>query len=126
MIFNGTYTLINTEAGTHRTFKIHTQPADATFQPNGRIISLLTGSDNEHDYTGIGFVTNNGIKVWSKKKGTEFEKLAKFFETVVTTNRYSGRVKVELSKKCLVCNRELTTPESIEEGIGTVCKKRTF
>lgn len=124
MIFNGTYTLVNLEKETHRTFQIKTA-GDNSKLAGKRIISLLTGSNNETDYTGIGFVNDNDtVYVWKSKQGTEFEKLGKFFQTAVTTDKFNDRVTVKLSKRCIRCNRKLTTPEAIEDGIGSVCKAR--
>ena len=121
--FNGTYTLINKESGTHRTFKVHTQKQTANFAPGSRIISMMTGNDNEHDYTGIGFINDNGtVNIWKKHRETQMEKLA-LFAVKTIENGHSG-IDVEVSKKCRVCNRKLTTPESLESGIGPVCEGR--
>lgn len=124
MLFNGTYTVINLETGTHKTFKVKTQSLDATFAPGERILSIMNGKDNENDYLSLGFVKDNGIVVWKKHRGTQFETLANFVWNVMNTNKYDGRVSVEISKKCRVCNRKLTTPESLESGIGPVCEGR--
>ena len=62
--FNGIYTVTNKETGEHRTFAVRTQKEDAKFAPGERIVALLTGPNNEDDYTGFGFVTPAGIIVW--------------------------------------------------------------
>lgn len=139
VIHNGTYTLIN-EGGVHRTFAIKTQDKDAKFAPGERTVGLLSGTDNERSYTGFGFVKEDRIIVWKSKRGengtmSAYEWYAEMLvnaakaiadlqdqeepeaEFIVRGNRY----KVMVSKRCMKCNRKLTTPESIRMGIGPVC-----
>jgi hypothetical protein len=142
IIFNGTYTVTNTETGEYRTFKIKTQKPDAKFAPGKRIVSLLNGPNNESDYLGFGFVNQDKVSVWSKKRGngkmSSFDHFAYLLpkaafsligsdgqEVRGTFQAYSGRkYEVELSKRCLACNRKLTTPESLRRGYGPECSKR--
>lgn len=133
MLFNGVYTVIH--GAEHRTFKISTNAPDATFAPGQRIVSLLTGADNEADYTGFGFVTANEIKVWRSKQGTAekpsfFDKSAKMLEAFGKsddwTNPYVFRgMSLQLEKRCCKCNRKLTNPESLATGIGPECAKKS-
>lgn len=133
--FNGKFTIMNSKTGQHRTFMIKTQPADAGFAPNKRVIYLFTGNENDDDshYTGFGFVEDNGIKVWSKKRGTVkepsfFDRCATMVWSLATLGDESPYlalgVTVELSKRCRVCNRTLTNPASLESGIGPECERR--
>lgn len=132
MIHNGKYT-IKSPSGEHRTFDISTQPDDATFAPGKRVISLLVGQDNEHSYQGFGFVTDQGICVWSRLRGDSpqepsfHEKCAKMIWSLVEDGESSlylaKGVTLHLEKHCLRCNRTLTTPESIERGIGPECAR---
>jgi len=74
-LFNGRYTVESTETGEHRTFWVRTQPADAEFAPGKRVVSLLTGSQNDDPscYTNFGFVDDAGIHVFpSKRCGGEY------------------------------------------------------
>ena len=68
-IFNGRYTMKNRRSGEHRTFEIKTQDKDAKFAAGKRVVALLTGPDNTADYTGFGFVEDDGIVVWKSKRG---------------------------------------------------------
>jgi hypothetical protein len=121
---NGTFTVTNLKTGTYRTFRIRTQAKDSHFMPGKRIFSMLTGPDNGSSYTSIGFVYDNTdalrIRVWEKKKGTQFEAMARFVENL---GKFvdNGTVEVQWSACCRKCNRPLTTPESLERGIGPVC-----
>jgi hypothetical protein len=127
-IFNGTYTIQNRAEGTHRTFRIRTQKPDASFAPGKRVLALMTGSDNEHSYTGFAFVENDGIRVWSSKRGHgDWEAYAKLVWSLATDSgfsEYADRYSLLVSGTCVKCNRKLTTPESIKTGIGPVCDGR--
>jgi len=137
MLYNGVYTMEN-EKGEHRTFRIRTQPEDANFAPGERIVSLLTGPDNVYDYQGFGFLKADGsIILWKKYRNHTFEYYRELLytlslyieqsdiEEVEAEIEYRGRsYKVMVSKRCIRCNRELTTPESIRAGIGPVCAEK--
>jgi hypothetical protein len=140
-LYNGTYTLTNVATGEHRTFKIATQSADSRFAPGERVLSLLTGSNNETDYTGFAFVGNNdAIRVWRSKRGPDGKKSAYEYyacliskvkvapnenEDVNVAVEMCGRkYEVMVSKRCIRCNRKLTSPESIRTGIGPICAGR--
>ena len=126
-IHNGTYTIRNKTTGEHRTLKIHTQAPDARFAPGARIVSLLTGSSNEKDYTGFGFLSDDGIRIWKRYRGnghrTAHEWYAKMLWDFLANHgqEFGDRYDCLCERRCRICNRKLTTPESIELGIGPVC-----
>lgn len=120
---NGKITVENTVRGTHRTFRIKTQPEDANFAPNERILSLLVGPDNTGDYLQIGFVKDDGrVILWRKYRTAQYEALVRVlqrpdhYRSLGCQYHYEGR--------CRRCNRTLTTPESVQSGIGPVCAGR--
>lgn len=129
---NGKFTLRNRETGEHRTFSVKTQAADARFAPGERVVALLTGSDNENDYTGFGFMKDDGIVVWKSKRQADGSKgaydwYAEMLFTLVVDGGFSPFAeKYELMEEtvCRVCNRTLTTPESIQSGIGPICASK--
>ena len=133
--WNGRFTIENTTTGEHRTFQIKTQPSDAKFAPEMRVLSLLTGPNNERDYTGFAFVLHDNIHIWSKNRAptgeesTVYEKLACMITKLVAGREIprdwdlSG-YEVHFEKRCRVCNRVLTRPESIVAGIGSTCAGR--
>lgn len=114
---NGKITIYNPKTGGQRTFRIKTQKKDSKFAPGQRIISLLTGPDNENDYQGFGFVNGGKIHLWKKKNTDQFRKLAK----VVENPNIFPFMEVHFEGKCRVCNKTLTDRESILSGIGPVC-----
>ena len=121
-IFNGIYT-ISSPSGQRRTFKINTCKSGNL--EGKRILSLLVGSDNNSSYLGFGFVDDNGIKVWRKYSNTDYEKFANCLWEMAangTDSRFKAMgMELLLEGRCLICNRRLTTPESIRTGIGPVC-----
>jgi hypothetical protein len=141
-LYNGTYTLQNKISNEHRTFQIKTQAVDAKFAPGKRVLSLLNGPDNESNYIGFAFITDdNRVIVWFKYRGqngkkSHYEYYAALFQQLqviedeneeITTaiNLGDKEYSVLLSKRCFVCNRKLTTPESIKAGIGPICAGRS-
>lgn len=146
MLYNGTYTVRNVESGEHRTFQIKTQKEDARFAPGERVVALLSGPDNESDYRGFGFVRSSPDKdkvlVWRKHRGegkpSAFEyfalllvKIGQALGEYAPDEEVSGEVSlggrrysVHLAKRCLICNRKLTTVESIQRGVGPECAAR--
>lgn len=134
-IHNGIYTVKNRETGEYRTFKIRTISEDSRFAPGERTIAILTSPDNNRGYTQFGFVTDAGIAIWRKKQGgknqawTKWQWFAFMVWDVLTNDGAVMKEKgkeydVELSKRCLRCNRRLTTPESLKHGIGPECLKQ--
>ena len=125
-IFNGRYTL-ESASGQHRTFEIHTQKADAEFAPEKRILSILVGPENTADYKGFAFVDEAGIHVWNSraKQSEMYEIYAEQLWSLALDGAFSPHAecgyRLFMEGRCVVCNRPLTTPESIRNGIGPVC-----
>lgn len=127
-VFNGFYTIKSGKTGEHRTFKIHTQDDKATFAPGKRVVSLLTGTENDNPehYTGFAFIDDGGIHVWEKKRT---EKNLEIYADMLWTLSLDGAnskwadkgYTMMMSGRCIRCNRLLTTPDSIMSGIGPIC-----
>lgn len=127
-VFNGHWTIKSNQTGDHRTFKISTQRADAEFAPGKRVVSLLTGTENDsdHSYTGFAFIDDQGIHVWSKYIGQGlWETYADMLWTLMLDGAFSRWADkgytVMGEGRCIRCDRLLTTPESIKAGIGPIC-----
>jgi hypothetical protein len=119
---NGTITVENPGSGDHRTFKISTQPDSAKFAPGKRIVSLLTGPSNTEDFTAFGFVEDNGrITLWSKYRTPHYQKLAFLLEKPEQASAKWG-MSYLWAARCRRCNRTLTTPDSVNTGIGPNCR----
>jgi hypothetical protein len=127
VVYNGIYTL-KVPGGCHKTFRIATKPLKSKFAPGQRIIALLTGPDNEQSYQPFGFVDDGGIRVWSRFRGTnavptQHDHWARYVWELANGRDVIG-YSLLVSRRCIVCNRTLTTPESIETGVGPSCKKK--
>ena len=138
-IANGTFTLIWPDGDRHKTFKIKTQKADSKFMPGKRLISLMTGRDNESDYTTFGEATDSGLNIWhSVLNGTSKNayvmndgKLPIWLQVLwdIATKGdqsqyFQKGMRLEASETCIVCNRKLTNPLSISTKIGPECAAR--
>jgi hypothetical protein len=131
-LFNGKYTVESTETGEHRTFWIKTQPVDAEFAPGRRVVSLLTGSQNDDPacYTSFGFVDDAGIHVWPSKRlrSRLWDEYADLLWTLALDGAFSPWVekgyKIHIEGHCLRCGRVLTDPISIKTGVGPYCGGR--
>ena len=122
---NGTITLRNPETGEHRTFNIATRDFKGEER---RVLSLLVGPDNTSDFQGFAFVLDTGvIRVWRRFREfngmSQHERLAKCLQSMRALEE-SGRLEVFTEGRCRRCNRTLTTPESVESGIGPVCREK--
>lgn len=93
-------------------------------------VSLLTGQNNETDYTYIGFIkVTDGYPVFSKgAKGNVAETATSFlaFNHVfkhLSNNENINTLEIWHEGYCCRCGRLLTTPESVDRGIGPECIK---
>lgn len=112
--------------GEHFTFRIgrkdDTQPL---------FVGLLTGPDNEASYTYMGVFTpaTASIRLTAKSKFTSDSKPVKVagwaVKQVATQATLPVGYTIQHAGKCCVCGRTLTTPESIDRGIGPECIKKS-
>ena len=118
---NGTLTIGNPATGEHRTFQVRTQPEDSDFAAGERVVALLSGPDNTADYRPFGFVTDAGIRVWRRHRGTVFDAYARMLNSPAAWIA-KHQLSYQFATTCRRCNRQLTDPESIRTGIGPVCR----
>ena len=129
------FTVTNPD-GEYYTYRV-TTPKDQSEMHPVWFVSLLTGPNNLHDYTYLGLLR---IKDWrpdgspiyivhttAKSKFAEDSKPVKVVQWAV--NRIQDKqlpagYDIKHIGRCGVCGRELTTPESIDSGIGPVCAGR--
>lgn len=114
---NGFYTVVFPD-GSHRTFRVRLEQL-GTFKGK-RTVSLLIGPDNTSDYETLGFVESGGFILWKRHRGTRSEKHVNILWRLAKGETIEGH-ELHLSKRCMICNRPLTTPESNERGIGPEC-----
>lgn len=114
---NGFFTLSDSHG--HTTFRIRTQKESAKFAPGKRIVGFLSGPENTSNYTNIGFLEPHALVIWKRWLGSRQAKLAQ--ELIKALKGEEVPFSLQESRHCIRCNRLLTTPESIERGIGPEC-----
>jgi hypothetical protein len=128
----GYFTIVNRESGEHRTFRVRKQASEAAFAPNTQIVGLLVGGNNEGDYKQFGFINRYGVHVWGRlaRQSKVWKQYGKALFSFLTLGDESPYIEkgytLMASNRCFVCGRTLTTPESVQSGIGPVCAERAI
>jgi hypothetical protein len=121
---NAIFTVGN-DKGEHYTFKIR--------QPKGEnkpfFVNLLTGPNNTGDYTYMGIYNPQKKKVYLTTKSkytyesTPVKVINWAINIVAMDKNLPAGYTIQHEGKCCRCGRTLTTPESVEKGIGPECEK---
>lgn len=97
--------------------------------PRRFFVRVLFGADNEQDYRYIGLFYDDTLKLRVTKASSVsaahpavdlFDILLD--EIACRDNSDQWRLEIYKSKHCARCGRLLTTPESIERGLGPECQ----
>lgn len=119
---------VSNSKGEHFTYRV-SAPDD--FNPESPIwfVSVLTGPNNTSDYTYAGLLRDGGVV--HQTKGSKIGPDALSWKVVVWAIKQVWEEKalpdgydIKHIGRCGVCGRPLTTPESIESGIGPICAGR--
>lgn len=117
---NARLTLVSKKTGTRFTYRLR-RPAD----DKPTFVQLLTGSDNESDYTFFGTIFSDGSFRHSRKSsiGETAPSAAGFawFWAHLAKGNLPETIEVHHEGRCGRCGRALTVPESIESGFGPEC-----
>lgn len=85
-----------------------------------QVACYLSGPDNESSYTQFAFVDGRKRGVWNRYKSSA--RIVEALDVLLNGDADdAGRRYAMQSGNCYICNRTLTTPESIERGIGPIC-----
>ena len=121
---NATLTVENPH-GEYYTYKVRT-PKD---KPEPFFVSLLTGPDNNHSYTYLGLLNadDGSVRLTKASKFNDETKPVKVIRWAMR-KLWNGEelplgYKVRHNGHCGRCGRTLTTPESLDCGIGPECRK---
>jgi len=131
---NSTFTVSSKTTGQRYTFKASMLKAPKEGENVDRtlpiFVKVLTGSDNENSYSFLGTIWSDKMVYRTSPKSmfaTDNKIQATFdwlFKTLVSTNQTNfDKIEFRHEGKCCVCGRKLTTPESIDSGIGPKCAK---
>ncbi len=114
---NSTFTLLNSETENRFTYRVKKAKDCNLF-----FVSVLTGPDK---YSYLGTVSNGNYKHGKKSNftGVQSEKVFSYVLNKLKTESLPECVEVWHEGKCGKCNRLLTVPSSIENGIGPECFK---
>lgn len=127
---NATFTLKNVATGNRITYKVRQQlNEDGSYSPH--FVSVLTGANNQDDYTYLGCIFDEARYLHGRKSAIKPDaKTAKTFRWFwgIISNGLSVPDGVEFwhEGKCGKCGRPLTVPHSIETGIGPVCAIKNY
>ena len=117
----------------HYTFRVRRSKPTPQFPTPALFVSLLAGPDNTRDYQYLGMLndTTGEARVTGKSKFTPDSVPVRLLNRVlakVWANDHAAfqahGFQLHHEGKCGCCKRRLTTPESIERGIGPECWKK--
>lgn len=110
----------------HVTFRIATQPKDASFMPGKNLLARLVGPDNTSSYRSVALVSDDKRRAFVWHKHRDDSKLMNAIAVLEQQPEAAAKGYAKRSGRCYVCGRLLTEPGSIESGIGPVCAERGF
>lgn len=125
---NATITLESLKSGKHFTFKVKKAKKDDEKSPF--FVSVLSGPDNNSSYSYVGVITSDkkNFKLTQKSKVSSDAisyKAFNFFFLQLINGKIHSDLRVYHSGTCGRCGRKLTTPDSINRGIGPECAKKS-
>jgi hypothetical protein len=122
---NARVTLQSERTGSRFTFRIKA-PRGKIDEPL-RFVEVLTGSDNESDYTYLGVIDANGFRRTAKSRISADAPSARAIAWAwphIAAGSLPDTLAVYHEGRCGRCARPLTDPVSIESGLGPECRRR--
>lgn len=124
---NATITLESGKTNKHFTFKVKAAKKDDKTSPF--FVSVLSGTDNYSNFSYVGVIKSDKkeFKLTQKSKVSSDAisyKAFNYFFNQLLKGKINTDLNVYHSGKCGRCGRKLTTPESLERGLGPECSKR--
>jgi hypothetical protein len=108
----------------YKTVRVTHQSKEADFMPGRALLSFLSGPNNDRDYTRFAHVDETGsVHIWKKHQANET--LREVVKVLLGDPKAASQAYARESGCCGICGRTLTTPESLEAGIGPVCAERS-
>lgn len=121
-------TVESEKTGTHFTYQIH-QAKNARNRPVF-FVSVLTGSNNETDYSYIGVIESqfgNKFRQTAKSRLPADAPAVRGFVWVwakIVAGELPSGALIRHEGSCGRCGRTLTTPASLDSGIGPECARK--
>lgn len=129
---NATFTVLNTETNRRVTYKVKAATRNGVSRDATDVlfVSVMTGSDNEADYTYIGIlVRSQNIFRTTPRTALPLGDVRILGMAWLMRQLAAGKlgdfphVEVRHHGTCGRCGRKLTVPESIDSGIGPECAR---
>lgn len=121
-IRNGTYTVVLNGEDDYVTIRISDSFIKGAAK-GAQMVSYLSGSNNEHDYTGFAFLNGRWSRVW--KKYADSERLVAALKVLTDGGDAEAGERYALaSGNCYACGRKLTVPASLLRGLGPTCAEK--
>lgn len=117
---NAIFTVQN-PSGEYYTFKIRQPSGDKPY-----FVSLMSGSNV--GYIGILDINQGLVRLTHKSKFKEDDKIVRVIRWAISLKWNNKTLptgyQIRHEGRCGCCGKELTTPESLDIGLGPVCAKR--
>lgn len=116
---NSTFTLRSVKTGTRYTYRVKKLDSAPLW-----FVGLLSGPDNESDFTYLGVVRDGKFSLTGKSKMRSDSKPVVAFAwtwTKLQSQVLPETVEFWHEGRCARCGRKLTVPESLETGFGPEC-----
>lgn len=127
---NCLFTVANRATGNHFTYRVQSPEEQKNPQDPVHFVKVLSGPDNYSDYEMIGMLFSGCKYVhWRKSRfgaDCQSEKVFVWLVARLLQGALPHGVEVYHHGLCGRCGALLTTPESIERGLGPVCATKAF
>lgn len=124
---NATFTLRSQETGTRYTYKVtlaEKRPGDKEDEWQKWFVALLSGPDNQNDFTYLGMIRANQFQLTRASRMKLDSLPVKAFHWTfanLVQHRFPDKLEIWHEGRCGRCGRKLTVPESIATGFGPEC-----
>jgi hypothetical protein len=124
MLHDGKYTITNDTGSQYRTIRLSACPERYNKPKGTQMAAFLSGPDNTGDYTGFAFIYP-GRKPYIFQRFQNNQQLRYALGVLLESDDgvAYGKLYALESNRCWRCDKSLTTPESILNGIGPHCAK---
>jgi hypothetical protein len=124
---NAYFTIRSQKTGTRYTYRVSLPRNEdrKKIYPASYFVALLTGPDNEGDYTYLGIIKDlNTFRLTRASRMTSDSVPVRAFRYIferLCLKQLPEDAEIFHEGRCGRCGRKLTVPESIERGIGPEC-----
>lgn len=124
------FTLENKETGNYITFKVKEVKKNYKVIPGQYIIQCKALGDRNYGYEFIGYMDTLRAQLRPRHQGIKSHLGFKTFVWVLRNferlEDFGDKLAIYHEGVCCKCGMNLTTPESIEKGIGPICEERVL